>query len=54
LIGHGYTYSPPQVKNLFGFYAAAVFNDHNPWWMVMPEVTRYYSVSVLFFVKGSQ
>ena len=23
------------------FYAAAVFNEHNPWWIVMPDVTKY-------------
>jgi len=23
------------------FYAAAVFNDRNPWWNVMPDVTLY-------------
>ena len=25
----------------WAFYAAAVFNDHNPWWGVMPDVTAY-------------
>ena len=23
------------------FYAAAVFNNHNPWWIVMPDITAY-------------
>ncbi len=23
------------------FYAAAVFNQHNPWWIVMPDITTY-------------
>ena len=23
------------------FYAAAVFNEHNPWWIVMPDITQY-------------
>ena len=42
LIGHGWPYSPPELNEPgWSFYAAAVFNDHNPWWMVMPEVTRY-------------
>ncbi len=42
LIGHGWPYTPPGVAEPgWAFYAAAVFNDHNPWWMVMPDVTKY-------------
>ncbi len=42
VIGHGWPYSPPQVGEPgWSLYAAAVFNDHNPWHPVMPEVTRY-------------
>lgn len=42
LIGHGWPYSPPSAGEPgWRFYAAAVFNDHNPWWPVMPEVTKY-------------
>jgi hypothetical protein len=42
LIGHGWPYSPDWAGNPgWRFYAAAAFNDHNPWWMVMPEVTGY-------------
>ncbi|HEY1743441.1 MAG TPA: glycosyl hydrolase [Granulicella sp.] len=42
LIGHGWPYSPPGVAEPgWAFYAAAVFNDHNPWWIVMPDVTGY-------------
>ncbi len=41
-IAHGWPYSPPQVPEPgWAFYAAAVFNDHNPWWAVMPDVTAY-------------
>lgn len=41
-IAHGWPYSPPQVPEPgWAFYAAAVFNDHNPWWGVMPDVTAY-------------
>jgi len=25
----------------WSFYAAAVFNEKNPWWIVMPDVTKY-------------
>jgi hypothetical protein len=42
LIGHGWPYSPPSASEPgWRFYAAAVFNDHNPWWIVMPEITKY-------------
>ena len=44
LVGHGWPYSPPSAGDPgWSFYAAAVFNDHNPWWIVMPDVTRYLS-----------
>ena len=42
LIGHGFPYSPPSAGEPgWRFYAAAVLNEHNPWWMVMPDVARY-------------
>jgi hypothetical protein len=42
LVCHGWPYSPPQaVEPGWSFYAAGVFNDHNPWWLVMPDVTAY-------------
>jgi hypothetical protein len=49
LIFHGWPYSPPTRPNGkpavpepgWSLYAAAVFNDHNPWHPVMPDVTRY-------------
>jgi alpha-L-rhamnosidase len=42
LIGHGWPYSPDIAGEPgWRFYAAAVFNHHNPWWLVMPDVTRY-------------
>ena len=42
LIGHGWPYTPPGVAEPgWSFYAAAVFNDHNPWWIVMPDVMHY-------------
>jgi hypothetical protein len=41
-IGHGWPYTPPgTIAPGYAFYAAAVFNDHNPWWNVMPDVTGY-------------
>jgi len=42
LIFHGWPYSAPQVGDPgWSLYASAVFNDHNPWHPVMPEVTKY-------------
>ncbi len=42
LIGHGWPYSPELAgRPGWRFYAAAVLNDDNPWWIVMPDVTRY-------------
>ncbi len=42
LIAHGYPYSPPQAGEPgWRFYASAVFNEHNPWWIVMPDITTY-------------
>ena len=42
LVGHGWPYSPASAGEPgWSFYAAAVFNNHNPWWIVMPDVTSY-------------
>ena len=42
VVGHGWPYTPPgTLEPGYSFYAAGVFNDHNPWWNVMPEVNRY-------------
>lgn len=42
LMGHGWPCSPPSARDPgWSFYAAAVFNNHDPWWMVMPQVTTY-------------
>jgi hypothetical protein len=41
-IGHGWPYTPPGAAEPgYSFYAAAVFNDHQPWWNVMPDVNAY-------------
>jgi len=43
LVGHGWPYSPPSAASPgWSFYAAGAWNDHNPWWFVMPQVTRYF------------
>ena len=42
LVGHGWPYSPPQAGEPgWHFYAAAVLNQHNPWWIVMPDIAAY-------------
>jgi hypothetical protein len=42
IVGHGWPYSRPGTSEPgWNFYAAAAFNDHNPWWPVMPDVARY-------------
>jgi hypothetical protein len=42
LVAHGWPYSPPSIPEPgWRFYAAAVFNQHNPWWIVMPDITTY-------------
>ena len=41
-VGHGWSYSPAYAGEPgYAFYAAAVFNQHNPWWPVMPEIAGY-------------
>jgi len=42
LIGHGWPYSPETAEYPgWAFYAAGVFNEKNPWWIVMPDVAGY-------------
>ena len=42
-VGHGWAYSPASAGEPgWRFYAAAVFNEHNPWWIVMPDAARYF------------
>ncbi len=42
LVGHGWPYSAPGAEYPgWRFFAAAVFNEKNPWWMVMPDVAKY-------------
>jgi hypothetical protein len=53
-VGHGWPYTPPSVGEPgWSFYAAAVFDDHNPWWMVMPDVMGYFSRMSYLLRQGS-
>jgi hypothetical protein len=53
VIGHGWPYSAPQAGEPgWSLYAAAVFNDHNPWHPVMPDVTRYIERTSFLLRQG--
>jgi hypothetical protein len=42
LICHGWPYSPESAGYPgWSFYAAAVFDEKNPWWIVMPDIAKY-------------
>lgn len=42
LIGHGWPSTPASIeKPGWGFYAASVLNDSNPWWGAMPDLALY-------------
>jgi len=42
IVGHGFPYSPQAAGEPgWSLYAAAAFNEHNPWFPVMPDVMRY-------------
>jgi hypothetical protein len=42
LVGHGWPYSPPSAGEPgWAFYASGALNDHNPWFVVMPDLARY-------------
>jgi len=42
LIGHGWPYSAEDVDYPgWRFYASAVFDEKNPWWIVMPDIASY-------------
>lgn len=42
IICHGWPYTAEGAAYPgWTFYAAAVFNEKNPWWIVMPDVSRY-------------
>lgn len=54
LIAHGWPYTPPQVEYPgWRFYAAAVFDEKNPWWIVMPDVALYLQ-RISFMMRQGQ
>ncbi len=53
LIGHGWPYTPEGVEYPgWRFYAAAVFNDKNPWWIAMPDVAAYFQRASFLLRQG--
>jgi len=54
LIGHGWPYTAPGIEYPgWRFYAAGVFNEKNPWWIVMPDVAKYLQ-RVSFMMRQGQ
>ncbi|WP_206610353.1 glycosyl hydrolase [Croceibacterium ferulae] len=54
LIGHGWPYSPPgEAEPGWSFYAAAALNDHNPWYPVMADVSRYLARTSWMLRQGA-
>ncbi|HEU4386435.1 MAG TPA: glycosyl hydrolase [Blastocatellia bacterium] len=54
LIGHGWPYTAEGVEYPgWRFYAAGVFNEKNPWWIVMPDLSRYLQ-RVSFLLRQGQ
>ncbi len=53
LIGHGWPYTPPGVEYPgWRFYAAGVFDEKNPWWIVMPDLALYLQRTSFLLRQG--
>ena len=54
LIGHGWPYTAEGIDYPgWRFYAAAVFDEKNPWWIVMPDIATYLQRSSYVLRQGS-
>jgi len=54
LVGHGWPYTADNVAAPgWRFYAAGVFDDQNPWWIVMPDLARYLQRLSFVLRQGS-
>ncbi len=54
LIGHGWAYTPPQVEYPgWRFYAAGIYDEKNPWWIVMPDLAAYLQRMSWLMRQGS-
>jgi hypothetical protein len=54
LVGHGWPYTAEGVEYPgWRFYASAVFDDRNPWWIVMPDIALYLQ-RISFLLRQGQ
>ena len=54
LVGHGWPYTAEGVDYPgWRFYAAAVFDEKNPWWIAMPDIARYLQRVSFVLRQGS-
>jgi hypothetical protein len=54
LIGHGWPYTPEGTEYPGNrFYAAAAFDEKNPWWIAMPDISRYLQRVSFMMRQGS-
>jgi hypothetical protein len=54
LIGHGWPYTAAGVGYPgWRFYASAVFDEKNPWWIVMPDVAAYLQRTSFLLRQGA-
>jgi len=45
---------PPQVKYPgSSFYAAGIYNEKDPWWIVMPDLAKYLQRTSYIMRQGS-
>lgn len=55
LIGHGWAYTPPQVEYPgWRFYAAGIYDEKNPWWIVMQDLSAYLQRMSWLMRQGRQ
>src|SRR2546425_1261671 len=54
LVGHGWPYTAEGIEYPgWRFYAAGVFNEKNPWWLVMPDIASYLQ-RISFLMRQGQ
>ena len=54
LVGHGWPYTAEGVEFPgWRFYASAVFDEKNPWWIVMPDIANYLQRSSFLLRQGA-
>jgi len=54
LIGHGWPYTSEGVEYPgWRFYASAVFDEKNPWWIVMPDIASYLQRASFLLRQGT-